>query len=335
MRYRVTVLTPTLVGDGQRLSPIDYMVWKDQVNVLDQRRIFKMLAKGPRLEPYLEQIRRATKLDFASWGGYAQNYAVRRIPFEHPLLTKAFEAARPDSLHIPLFANTPTGPVLPGSAVRGAIRTALTFLRWRDRGVEKVLEQAAERVAGDRIPRYLSQPFDNSEPKAKPGDARLTAGGFKIYQVRTSRLQQGVLSWKDTTPSFAEMATPGTTFEGAWTSDPKSAGRAAAPAPWAESLLEGQILYATQAKLPVLAAKLEELRGKPGLLSIGWGGGFLGKAAAHDTTQAAYRTVLRAMPFYSRAIQTGLPFPKTRRILSEGPHPAFFPGWVSLEVLDK
>ena len=39
-------------GDGQRLAPIDYMVWKDQVNVLDQRRIFQLLAKGPRLDTY-------------------------------------------------------------------------------------------------------------------------------------------------------------------------------------------------------------------------------------------------------------------------------------------
>src|SRR5215472_16864212 len=38
MKYRVTVLTPTLVGDGDKLSPIDYMVWRDQVNVLDQTR---------------------------------------------------------------------------------------------------------------------------------------------------------------------------------------------------------------------------------------------------------------------------------------------------------
>jgi len=43
MKYRVTVLTPTLVGDGTKLSPIDYMVWRDQVNVLDQTRIFRLL----------------------------------------------------------------------------------------------------------------------------------------------------------------------------------------------------------------------------------------------------------------------------------------------------
>ena len=83
MIYRITCLTPTLVGDGQRLSPIDYMVWKDHVNVLDQRRIFRLLAKGPRLEGYLTQLKKAEKLDFASWGGFAQNYAGRRIPFEH------------------------------------------------------------------------------------------------------------------------------------------------------------------------------------------------------------------------------------------------------------
>ena len=47
MRYRLSCLTPLLVGDGRRLSPIDYMVWKDQVNVLDQRRIFRLLSKCP------------------------------------------------------------------------------------------------------------------------------------------------------------------------------------------------------------------------------------------------------------------------------------------------
>ena len=57
MKYRVTCLTPTLVGDGQKLAPIDYMVWKDHVNVLDQRRIFRLLAKGPRLEGYLAQLK--------------------------------------------------------------------------------------------------------------------------------------------------------------------------------------------------------------------------------------------------------------------------------------
>src|SRR5208283_6072572 len=83
MKYRVTCLTPSLVGDGQRLSPIDYMVWKDHVNILDQHLIFRLLAKGPRLDGYLAQLKKADRLDFASWGGFAQNFAGRRIPFEN------------------------------------------------------------------------------------------------------------------------------------------------------------------------------------------------------------------------------------------------------------
>ena len=46
MRYRLTCLIPTLVGDGRKLSPIDYMVWKDHVNVLDQWREVTHIAAG-------------------------------------------------------------------------------------------------------------------------------------------------------------------------------------------------------------------------------------------------------------------------------------------------
>src|SRR5689334_2248124 len=104
MRYRLTCLTPVLVGDGGRLSAIDYMVWKDQVNVLDQRRIFKLLSKGPRLDGYLAQLRRARQLDFASSGGFAQNFAVRRVPFEHLASSAYWNRASGDPLHIPAFA---------------------------------------------------------------------------------------------------------------------------------------------------------------------------------------------------------------------------------------
>src|SRR3954451_3226274 len=113
MRYKVTALTPLLVGDGRELSPIDYMVWKDQVNVLDQNRIFKLLARGPRLEGYLAQLRRATKLDFASWGGFAQNFSQRRIPFEHSDSTAIWNGTPSEALFIPTFASGYRGAYLP------------------------------------------------------------------------------------------------------------------------------------------------------------------------------------------------------------------------------
>jgi CRISPR-associated protein Csm5 len=115
------------VGDGGRLSAIDYMVWKDHVNVLDQRRIFRLLAKGPRLEGYLSQLKKATKLDFASWGGFAQNFAGRRVPFENPAYAAYWERASAESLAIPTFSSGPSGPYLPGAAIKGALRTGVFF----------------------------------------------------------------------------------------------------------------------------------------------------------------------------------------------------------------
>src|SRR5436190_12202843 len=127
MKYHLTVLTPTLVGDGNRLSPIDYMVWRDQVNVLNQARIFRLLSRGPRLEGYLSQLRKATKLDFASWGGFAQNFSQRRIPFEHADSTAIWNGAPSESLFIPTFAAGYRGAYLPASAVKGALRSGLVF----------------------------------------------------------------------------------------------------------------------------------------------------------------------------------------------------------------
>ena len=240
MRYRLTCLTPVLVGDGGRLSAIDYMVWKDQVNVLDQRRIFKLLSKGPRLDGYLAQLKRATTLDFASWGGFAQNFAGRRVPFEYPAYSAYWNRASGDTLNIPTFASGASGPYLPGSAIKGALRTGLLFSRLN----ENVLRDLAARIHADRPSR---RPAEAAEDRliGTGGTSRTRFFGaadsvpvdfsrFKIYLLRVSTLvargrDEYTLGWKqsargaadgrrpgDATPIFAEMASSGSTFEGVW-----------------------------------------------------------------------------------------------------------------------
>lgn len=68
------------------------------------------------------------------------------------------------------------------------------------------------------------------------------------------------------------------------------------------------------------------------MLSLGWGGGLLGKTAWLETGDAAYRDVLKQIPLYARAVESGMPFPKTRRIVFLQNQPAALPGWVVLEV---
>jgi CRISPR-associated protein Csm5 len=236
MRYKVTTLTPLLVGDGRELSPIDYMVWKDQVNVLDQGRIFKLLARGPRLESYLTQLRKATKLDFASWGGFAQNFSQRRIPFEHTDAVSMWNDAPQETLFIPTFASTYRGAYLPASALKGALRTGLVFARWS----AGTIDRAAASLEGDRAPRRLGESAESSADASRmrvlavADSDPVPASTFKIFLSRTASLDtrqadKPQLVWKvagrgsvspqriaDATPVFAEMAVPGTEFTGGW-----------------------------------------------------------------------------------------------------------------------
>jgi CRISPR-associated protein Csm5 len=236
MRYSVTALTPLLVGDGRELAPIDYMVWKDQVNVLDQTRIFRLLARGPRLDGYLAQLRKATKLDFASWGGFAQNFSQRRIPFEDAQSTAIWNAAPSEVLFIPTFAANYRGAYLPASALKGALRTGLVFSRWST----GTLDRVAAAMEGDRVPR---RPGEAAEANSGASQMKVLAAAdsepvanssFKIYLTRVASLdtrqpEKPQLAWKvagrgnvapqrvaDSTPTFAEMAVPGTTFAGEW-----------------------------------------------------------------------------------------------------------------------
>jgi CRISPR-associated protein Csm5 len=236
MEYKLTALTPLLVGDGRELSPIDYMVWKDQVNVLDQSRIFRLLARGPRLEGYLTQVRKATKLDFASWGGFAQNFSQRRIPFENAGATAIWNAAPSESLFIPTFASDYRGAYLPASALKGALRTGLVYSRFSAATVDRI----AGSLEGDRVPRKIGEAAENAAGASQlriisvADSGAVPASSFKVYVTRVASLdtRQGgapQLAWKvvgrgsvpaarvsDSKPVFTEMAVPGTTFTGQW-----------------------------------------------------------------------------------------------------------------------
>ncbi len=384
MRYEVKVLTPVLVGDGDRLSPIDYMVWKDQVNVLDQKRIFKLLSKGPRFDGYLEQLLRSEKLDFASWGGFAQNYAGRRISFESSSVTPIIERTRADSCHIPTFANSPTGHYLPATALKGALRTAVLHRLWAERQ-EKIYANTLEQLNSDRPPR---RPAEMQEERSLGGGGtnRLRAlsisdskpvatSDFRVFLVRTSTLvgrgQSLELGWKmagsgavedrrrdDSAAFFCEMALPGTKFSGdawepaflqdeavrpelRWRETYTASWQIEAANAWAESVLKLQAAYAERAKLVPLQQSvagllnyLERVRQQPNrcLLCIGWGGGLLGKVATGEAESDHARKIFAKLPYYARAVQSGMPFPKTRRIVFAANKPAALPGWVEFGI---
>jgi CRISPR-associated protein Csm5 len=217
------------------------MVWKDHVNVLDQWRIFRLLAKGPRLDNYLTQLKNAEKLDFASWGGFAQNFAGRRIPFENAAYSTYWNRAMGDSLHIPTFAAGASGPYLPGAAPSKARCAPAWFRQLARRHAAGCVgpregERAAAPAGGYRWKSRRSVPAGANRMRfVGAGDSDVVpTAKFKIYLLRTSTLQPRgpatsrsagsrarAAPWTARAPTRARPRSPkwprpGTTFRAMW-----------------------------------------------------------------------------------------------------------------------
>lgn len=338
-RYRLTALSPVLAGSGELLTPIDYMVWQNEIRVLDQERIFKLLARNPRLESYLEHLRKAERLEWSQWGGYAQSYSSARIPFASGGLAAIWDKARNEDLHIPRFAHGGGRRLMPGSAIKGAFRTA-----WLGGALdgEKGRKLWSECAAAGLRWKTLSALDAAGGRQALEGlaftDARTPADSFRIFQTRVLVLRTesktGPSEWKPG-QQFAEMARPGAVFE----------GRGALPAGITEALrvqarrlIAEQAAFARHAALKPLAEAVERLRQEEARLSsdavifpLGWGAGFSSKTISPDLSTPEARMMLTGMPGIRKAVVPGLPFPKTRRIALDGGGGAALCGWVRLE----
>ena len=69
------------------------------------------------------------------------------------------------------------------------------------------------------------------------------------------------------------------------------------------------------------------------LTCIGWGTGLLAKTLWTAASEEQMREGLKPVPGYGQALRTGLPFPKTRRLIIRSNRPASLPGWIEVELL--
>jgi len=338
-RFRVTVLSPMQAGSGELLTPIDYMVWQNEVRVLDQERIFKLLARSPRLESYLDHLRKADRLEWSQWGGYAQSYSSARIPFASGGLASVWEKARTEDLQIPRFSHGGTRRLLPGSALKGAFRTAwLAGTIEPDKARKLWSECAAEGLRWKSLSAIDAAAGRRALDGLAFSDARTPADGFRIYQTRVLVLRNesksGPSEWKPG-QQFAEMARPGAVFE----------GRGHLPDSLTEALrinarraIADQAEFAKHSSLKPLIEAVEKLRieesnlsGDACIFPIGWGAGFRSKTLAPDFSTPDTRMQISSLPGIRKSVVPGLPFPKTRRIALDGGGGAALSGWVRLD----
>lgn len=232
------------------------------------------------------------------------------------------------------------------------------------------MHSLAERAGNERLPRGFTAKAEEAVLCGRQHRMHAFAAGdsgtvayspFRIYLIRTStmiardngRLEAG---WKavrgsvetrrveESLAMFAEMAAPGCQFEGVWQERTEAERKKLFEAVNGHSrrILELHANYAAAMHLTKVTESVASLATKVTrssesesscVLPLGWGGGLLTKSAYPETGDESYRKLLRAATIYDRALKTGLPFPKTRRIVFEGDQPATLPGWVQLEIV--
>ncbi len=175
--------------------------------------------------------------------------------------------------------------------------------------------------------------------------APITPQAFRVYLIRVATLvargQRFELAWKPK-PIFAEMAPPRTQFTGTWKQTSRIGKLFQAANEHAGKLLEMHWHYAEASGMTYVKANIDSVghllaetskRRDACIVNLGYGGGFLSKAAFLDTANEEYRKLLRMLPYYERAIRSGMPFPKTRRVIFERGQPANLAGWALLELV--
>ena len=132
-RVRITPLTPVHVGSGELLEPYQYLLKNNEVWVLDPARLLSLLPESAANE-YLGSIEHGplaarNQLIQLSNRFDLEPAVAWRAPAAknlHRFLSRALDRDRGE-LGIRLFPRALEGAYLPGSSIKGAIRTTLLF----------------------------------------------------------------------------------------------------------------------------------------------------------------------------------------------------------------
>ena len=246
LRLGLEILTPVQTGTGGNLvQQIDYIDQGGQVFVVDQARTFAALASG---DQTLDAVLSGARLDdLVSLAGPRHGqilpslHGARGVPRE-------FRAQLKDAF---------LRPYLPGTALKGAIRTALfaALLRqYPPDAYQHLLPTASTRMAAKKLSdRAFGASPNQDRLRAlhvgdalfQPDDLRLAdilwlnlTGRAEPYQARWRNMatRTSVHRWQDAPGLYAEMLAPGTLapvtlqWDGFLLSDPAWSGDVADPA---------------------------------------------------------------------------------------------------------
>lgn len=138
MKVKLKALTPIFIGGGDKrvLSPkVDYVLGKEGVFLIDQARLYDILSKNQHLiEDYVNCIKGEGNIrEFINElekGKVITREEIKSLIKDRLLFKFALKDGR--NLEIQRFISSPLGNYIPGSSIKGAIRTAIAYCYFKD-----------------------------------------------------------------------------------------------------------------------------------------------------------------------------------------------------------
>ncbi|WP_456367288.1 type III-A CRISPR-associated RAMP protein Csm5 [Thermococcus sp.] len=143
---RLRVISPLHIGNGNKLTPVDIYPTEDKIYILDVERIFNDLRRlGVDLEEILTLLRNPPGEHYV-WKGYIEEYHL--TPSDYALYSlPVFGEPGKTSMGINEFIKSNGRPYIPGSSVKGAIRTAVFYKALRECGDSGIVTSVLDGIA--------------------------------------------------------------------------------------------------------------------------------------------------------------------------------------------
>ncbi|MFA5555365.1 MAG: type III-A CRISPR-associated RAMP protein Csm5 [Phycisphaerae bacterium] len=129
-KIKATVVTPISIGDGSQYSPYkDYFIYKGRVYYVDEQKIGELLAKDHQL--MTEYVEGVANMEGNRSRFDLKDFIQNRLQMDAEFLNRKeldFYGNALSKLPINGFVKNPNGyPYIPGSSIKGAIKTALIY----------------------------------------------------------------------------------------------------------------------------------------------------------------------------------------------------------------
>ncbi|MCS6962926.1 type III-A CRISPR-associated RAMP protein Csm5 [Thermoflexus sp.] len=351
-QLRITTRSEVHIGDGQALRrEFEFTVHEGRFYRLS---VPHLLARYEEEEIPDDLLDRLTDVPPARWLDPEDFRRADRFPYILPGDPQVGEVR--SFVKDPLFR-----PYLPGSSLKGALRTVILWEIWRERGERLTLSQLDRRRewAGQPIERaWLGRDPNHDLLRAlRPGDSQPVPASTSLVIARAV-VQVGP---RQAAPISVEALRPGITLTATlsiderlleigerklgWEGKGKFLRSLAAVArnfaldrirkeqAWAQA----HQLGALQSFYADLRARLDRMRAekRPAfLLRVGWGGGWESKTLGKEPfDEAAFEELLRRYIRPKGDRRPGDPFPRSRRVVVDGQGRPLRPfGWVEVEM---